>query len=601
MTATTSTSVRSDEGDQDERSESTETVPTGRPPTGGTVRRIHVAGLALGIALAVVGINRTDLGAIDGLGLYRAMSLWFYVGAGVVVVGFVVAALTTRVTIAWWHLVAMIGLLHGAPGFLEPNPRFTTAWLHVGFANQIAADGELLPFYDARFSWPGFFTAGAFLQRLSGTESVLWLLRFTPVVVNLLAIMLVWNLARALGSRDRSALIACGLFAVTNWIGQDYFAPQAIGFLITLFVVTVVLRVFPAVVHATGWRRLLFGRTPPGPELDPVAHPRLIYAGIIFTIFALAVTHQLSPVFLGLILLLLGLFERTSTAMLSAITFLLIAAWLSFGAETYWLGHLDTLFGSAGQPDDVLGANVTRRTTGGSDARQTVLTSRLGLTAAMWAATGLVLVYRRLRNRLDPAYVALLFGPFVAVMAQPYGGELLLRVAIFTLPVCSIVIAQAITTPRTRFTVAPIALLFVGLIPLFVLTRFGNEAFERTYPEDVALVEDLYAVAPERSVVFVSSRQTILDLERVGDVRFRTLPTEITPAETIDLLEATAQDRDGGVYLLLSRSQAAFGVERNGRDPQWMADFGEAVLSDPDIVLESRRGAAVLMAVGIRS
>src|SRR4051794_36514560 len=136
--------------------------------------------------------------------------------------------------------------LHGLPGLLEPNPRFSVSWIHSGFSQQIADNGTLLRSLDARFSWAGFFAGGGLLQRWAGTESLMWLVRYAPLFYNGVTVALVALLALRLWATPAQSVVAAALFCSLNWIGQDYFAPQATAFVLYLLIVTVVLSAFPA-------------------------------------------------------------------------------------------------------------------------------------------------------------------------------------------------------------------------------------------------------------------------------------------------------------------------------------------------------------------
>src|SRR4030095_14512228 len=79
------------------------------------------------------------------------------------------------------HLIGLVMLLYGAPGFLEQEPRFATAWLHVGDTGQLLDRGVSAPEIDARFNWPGFFAVAAAVTGAGGLKSALALIRWAPV------------------------------------------------------------------------------------------------------------------------------------------------------------------------------------------------------------------------------------------------------------------------------------------------------------------------------------------------------------------------------------------------------------------------------------
>ncbi|MFD5182992.1 hypothetical protein ACFWMQ_10240 [Streptomyces sp. NPDC058372] len=66
-------------------------------------------------------------------------------------------------------LVVTVVSLHALPAVVEEEPRFATAWQHLGFLEYLDRAGGSAPALDARWSWPGFFAA-AFVLRACGVS-----------------------------------------------------------------------------------------------------------------------------------------------------------------------------------------------------------------------------------------------------------------------------------------------------------------------------------------------------------------------------------------------------------------------------------------------
>ena len=114
--------------------------------------------MIVGNSLVAFGIRRSKSQQFGILGLVDVLSPAFWIGLAVIVTGLVIACYRGS-RWAWLNVVALMTALHGLPGLLEPNPRFSVAWIHTGFVEHIATDGTLLKSLDARFSWAGFFSA----------------------------------------------------------------------------------------------------------------------------------------------------------------------------------------------------------------------------------------------------------------------------------------------------------------------------------------------------------------------------------------------------------------------------------------------------------
>ena len=322
--------------------------------------------------------------------------------------------------------------------------------------------------------------------------------------MNAAAAVAVFALARSFRTSTSRAITASTIFVFVNWIGQDYFAPQAIGFVLVMSILATVLMYFSDVPRADGRVVRLFG-SPGTPQPAITGKPAmLVYLACLLVAAGVISSHQLSPPMLVATLFALALLGRIRTRLLGAIIGLGFVLWMAHAAESYWVGHLNDLFGQVGNVSGVLNSNVSQRTGHGSPARASVVHSRIVFMLGVWIAAGLAMLGQRRRRTLDPALAALFFAPFVVLGLQSYGGEVLLRVALFTLPAASILIARVelplrvadrVRIPRLVLPVVALSL----LTPLFLLARFGNESYEQVTPDDLAVVEDMYRAVPDNS------------------------------------------------------------------------------------------------------
>jgi hypothetical protein len=592
-------------GDTSEEPLDTRTWPSAQSAT--KVRSWTSLVLTLvGVACVAVGVGRSDPARVDGLGILTAVSYWYVAGVTILIVAIGWSlAVHWRPTTTWFQLLVLTVCLHGLPGLIQSQPRFPVAWLHTGFAEYNAATNDLLPGLDARFSWPSFFTGSAALQRIAGTNDLDWVLRFAPVVFNLAMAAGVASLAMALGTSARRSAAAALMYVLSNWIGQDYFAPQATGALLVLIIVTIVLAKFSDSRGLPGpVQRLLGPFTVPGTTIQG-REARLWYSITLLLSAALIASHQLSPVMLISMLLGLTIARRIRTDALWWIVSLGFLLWLSHAAEAYWVGHLDVLTGTAGDVGSILSSSVTERATG-TDSRILGVRARILVAVVTWSAGGVALLIARARCRLDPALAALLLAPFIALLIQPYGGEILLRVALFTLPAATIAIAQVLPAPvRKPLTWARIGTggLIVGvMIPaylvVFLVARFGNESFEQVTANDAAIVEELHRVVPDGAIVYYLNSGAVVHSDRVGDVRFRGLG----PIPDVGDLRRLRSEADASpVYLLFTEAQQNWGREVSGLDPDWMTEFVAGLARYDWLTTVDRRGDASLVRVGANS
>jgi hypothetical protein len=377
-------------------------------------------------------------------------------------------------------------------------------------------------------------------------------------------------LARRLRATEMQSVLAAAFFCCLNWIGQDYFAPQATAFVLYLLIITVMLYAFPADPSLGHPWMVRVMRPSMDVERGLQGRPaRLVLFGVYALSVALVISHQLTPGFLVSASLLLILTNTTRLRVLPVFVGVAFLAWLSFGASAYWFGHFDALTGSVGKVGSLVTQNVGERTASHAVGRRLVILSRIGLALAAWGMASLSIIRQWFRWSTPVALVCLLAAPFPMLPLQPYGGEMALRVCYFSLPAAAILIAQLVV-PKVRTAWHHWVLIAVGMIaivPLFVTARYGNESYESFSNNDVVFVRTMYDLVPDGSTVFLASQQTIKYAERVADVRFRQLPhgapDEVTAALEKDLNKTH-------VYIALTESQQAYGVVALDRSTEWM-------------------------------
>ena len=422
------------------------------------------------------------------------------------------------------HVLVLIVVLYGVTAFLEPDPRFGTVWKHVGIMDYIGRNHAVDPGIDAYFSWPGFFTFGAFLTDVAGLDSPLTLGAWGPLAFNLLYLAPLVVLFRWASDDPRVLWGGLWAFYSTNWVAQDYIAPQAMGFLLWLVMLGALLTTFtprpavlegpltPHVVLRSMHPRALLARIKerPSDAGSAMSGGRVALLLVVLLMYTATVTgHQLTPVPALLTVSGLALLAGLETRRLPVIMAVLLGAWISYMTTQYLIGNIGTL----AEPVGSVGGNVNQNVTGrlkGSPEHQLIVQGRLVASAAIWALAFLGLVRRLRAGHADVAFVLIGAAPFLLPVLQPYGGEILLRVFLFSLPVVAFFIATAAfpspSAGRDWATLAVAALVGCLLLWAFQYTRYGNERVDHFTSGDVATVEALYRIAPKGSVLFAGAR-----------------------------------------------------------------------------------------------
>ena len=220
-------------------------APGARPP--GAFRLAYVAGLSAALALWVLALVNTDPRGMNDLGLLAVLPPTFFCALALLIVSFaaLVHRMPERSGLLAAHIVALIAILHATPAIIYGTLRYSWAWKHTGIIDYIQRTGEVAPtihVLDVYHNWPGFFAQNALLNELAGLSSSVDLASWGPLFFNLLLFGAVLFVFSAL-TRDRRIIwIGTFLFFIANWVGQDYFAPQAFAFFCYLVLLGVVLR-----------------------------------------------------------------------------------------------------------------------------------------------------------------------------------------------------------------------------------------------------------------------------------------------------------------------------------------------------------------------
>ena len=550
--------------------------------------------LSFGAALCVFGMVTADWEDTGPWGLVQALPVTYFAGLVLICVAAGVALAAEGLIahrLAATCAVVLAVVLHAAPSLIEPLPRFATAWLHAGFSDFVAATGRTAPNVDARFSWPAFFALSAALQDALHVSSARELLSAWPVVMNLLYLPAVHELAlRVTGSR-RAAVISMLAFPSLNWVGQDYYSPQSVALLLLLGIVLIVIAFFPA-------------RDPaPTSDLGSARRsgPRMVpFVLLLVLCLALTVEHQLTPIAVFLMLAALVVLRRTTLVLLPVWLGVSLLAWVSFGATAYWSGHLDDIFGGLGEVTGNVSRGGSERL-GGSPEHVFVVNTRLLFSVGVWLAATAGLAVLRGWGRWTCA--ALFLAPFGVLAGQSYGGEGTIRVYLYALPaVCAAVGALLARLQQSWISGAVVCGFLVLTMPLFLLSRWGNESFEQTRPTEYAALEELYAIAPSGSTLASVRPQVSWRYEGAVVHKYRTgMLDEFADVDLQGVRESLGQN-PRGTYVIITTGQLVYGEEVRGLPPGWTLPTEEAmqatgefqlVYQNPDARIYSYRARVI--------
>lgn len=549
--------------------------------------------------LAVSGLSQVRLPITSDYGLVAVLPPSFWWGLMALHLVFVLAlAVRKPEPLLMALLVALlVVLLYATPALIDPVPRLEVSWRHLGIADELARARGVDPTIDAYFNWPGFF---------AGLATFLDLTPFSPAQVALVAPVLngllwVFGVVAVVSSLTPSrhhVWLAAWLFAVLNWIDQDYLSPQAFAFTLYLVVVVLLLRYLGAVPRGPSLReavrsgvrhgvpRWWQGRVPNEPDARRRVTALLLAVGLGAV---MVVSHQLSPFMLLGAATLLALSGRLWVPHLPVLLGLLAVLWLTTGASVYLAGHPVLFVQDVGQST---GANVAQRVTG-SPGHLLVVQLRVALTAAALALAALGWWRMRSRTPRDPRPTLLLVFPFALVPVQSYGGEMLMRSTLFSLPFMAYYAAGLfLGGARTRgFRARPTVALVAAAASGVVLTgHYGNAAFDTFTPAEVRSVDRLYQVAPPGSLLVAVTHASAWKAQDYADYRYAVVTDDcalpLDARECYRVVRDQAFESSTGAFLFVTRAQE--------ESLRLRGDAAPGVLDEIERLLVTRAGARVL-------
>ncbi|MFH8698085.1 lipopolysaccharide biosynthesis protein [Streptomyces chartreusis] len=519
-------------------------------------------------------LGEGDLDGMGGLGLISVLPPPTLLGAALLAVTFASLLWLGREhrALLLVTLLATVVSLHALPALIETEPRFATAWQHLGFLDYIDRTGSAVPDLDARWSWPGFFAVAAFAAKACGVSDPTELIRWWPLTMQLLYLVPMFLLVRHMRASWRAKWTGIWVFVLSGWVGQDYFSPQGFTYLLYLVFAAVLLVWFRA-------PRVIWTKRRPGElEVEPTdRRQRAVLLMVVIGLFAASVpAHQLTPFVMLGVLTALVLVGRSELRGLPILFGVMVTVWIGFLAEPYWSGHFDELFGGVGGVGSNVSSSVSGRIEGGSSTHKLVLYVRVLLAGGVMAFACWGWWRRRFHLYRERSLLVLTFVPFLGFGMQSYGGEMALRVFMFALPGAALLTGLAFF-PRTgvtakerdkdRVSLAPLAALMAGLVLMggFLVARWGNEPFERVKPGEVAAMEYVYAHDdPSLRLLWLSSDPVndvtpampwgSRDMEKVSY-----LPTQapVDPVLVSGLVKAL-KDAGPNSYLMINRGQVTY-------------------------------------------
>jgi hypothetical protein len=487
-----------------------------------------------------------------------------------------------RTPVLLLHVAFLIFMLYGVTTLIEETPRFSVLYRHEGYIEYILRTGTVDPNLDAYFNWPGFFILSAFVTRVAGYLDIYFFGLWAPVFFNLIYLGPLYIIFTSATMDKRIVWLGLWFFYITNWIGQDYFSPQGLNFFLYLVIIAILLRWFKVAPSAQSLlkeprdqhlgrigffvhRFFAWLRAPDTLRTPVQPRQRTALLVILITIFAFSVfSHPLTPFFIIASVTALVIFRRCFPFWLPILMAIITGAWIIIMTEAFLAGHLSWVTGGLGNIFGAVSANVSNRVEG-SPEHVFITKIRLVMTFFIWGLACVGAVRRLRHGQHDISYILLALAPFPLLIAQPYGGEMLLRIYLFSLPPMAFFAASVFyttqTSGRSRWTAVVNAGLCIILLGGFLFTRYGNERQDYMTNAEVAGVHYLYRIARPGSIFIEGSDGTPWQMQDYEKYDTYSLTEDLYDAVATRDVNAIVQfigsKKHTNVYLIFTRSQKA--------------------------------------------
>jgi len=506
---------------------------------------VATVAILAGAALWIAALG-ADPRAMTDIGLVSVLPATFFLGLLVLTAGYAIAlrGRRQRPAVLLGLLGALVVVLHATPPLVYGTLRYSWAWKHVGIVDYIQRHGGVdpsigsLPVYH---NWPGFFGLDTLLTQLAGLPDAVGQAVWAPVAFNLLGVASLVFALTSLTRDHRAVWAAAWLYVAASWVGQDYFAPQALAFVLYLLLIGVTAR----------WLR---HRTQAGP---------LAAAAIL--IVAITVSHPLTAVMVPLALAALVLCGVCHARWLPLAAAAVVGVWDLTFAAPYVSGSLGSVLDSVKAPWVTTESGLTA-TSQLSDGQEIVALAGRGLVVAivLLAACGVVRLHRCGRLREALPVLALAGAPVALFGAGDYGGEVLFRLYLFSLPFLALLAGEAfgrVASTASALAFGAVASLLFGA---FLFAHYGKDDQYHFTDQEITAARYLYAHAPPGSLLIEGTGNYPAQFTRYEQFRYVALEREPPAshlrfvADPVGVFSAWMRDRRfPGAYLVITRSQKA--------------------------------------------
>lgn len=440
--------------------------------------KLNNSSLKIGIILNVISVSLFFFSILqsnsEGLnfypfGLFSCLSSTYFAATFLLFISFLISLYSSKKStfLLIIQTLELILFLFLTPLLLEGTPRFNSSFIIGGEIDYIIRHEFLNPQVVRYHNWPYTVILGTFIILVTNLN-LENLLAFVPFFSQIAYFTVLLSLFKILFDDTKKTWVACWIFFISNWLNQDYFSPQNMAFFLYMIILFLILKTVNENKHNSQMKFL-----------------------IILSFIAMVGSHVLTPFILILNIFAIIFVNRffkfnnnTNSLSLLLLLFIIYLSWQLYGAD-FMFSKIIRILSNNIYLDTTYEATINRITSG-SEHHLFISRFRVYYAILLYILAFLgafyVLIVQQKRNFIPYLMVSLVASSIGLFCAGKYGGEIIIRIMLFSLIPISYFIAQNMDNKFLEV----LLILFLIISPiLHIVSHYGNETIDYTAPDDI--------------------------------------------------------------------------------------------------------------------
>jgi hypothetical protein len=367
-----------------------------------------------------------------------------------------------------------------------------------GEVDYIVRNGYLAPDLLRYCNWPAIDILGAFIVNLTGLD-IISLLSYTPLASQIIYMLVAFCIFNRIFANKKKVWVSTWIFIMANWLNQDYFSAQNGAFIIYITILFCLLLLLITQHKNKSFLKLTISVL----MCSLVTYHILTPFVLLLNLFALYIISKFIKVALNSnssILAFISKFVELTPNFNSLIIVLIVlyVSWQVYGAD-YMMPTIIRNLQNSLQSQDVATSSASLMSAGSIDHIK-VAYFRLFCAVLLYLMSAFgafhLFIVKGKESSVSVMLLILMISCLGMFASGGYGGEILIRVLLFSLLPISYFISQNIDS---KYLIV-FLIIFLIAFPVFHITsRYGNEQVDYTSPADIDGSNFFFKYVPQHS------------------------------------------------------------------------------------------------------